>query len=52
MENSKTKNNEIAKINGNGLSSELISSLVLNGDIANMSDIMKVQYYNQRCILS
>jgi hypothetical protein len=31
------------------INSELISSLVLNGDIGKMSDVMKVQYYNQLC---
>lgn len=50
MENSKIKNNEIAKVNGNGaVSSDLITSLVLNGDIGKMTDEMKVKYYNQLC---
>jgi hypothetical protein len=31
------------------INNELISSLVLNGDIGKMSDVMKVQYYNQLC---
>ena len=31
------------------IDSELISNLVLNGDISKMTDIMKVQYYNQLC---
>ena len=31
------------------INNELISNLVLNGDIGKMSDEMKVQYYNQLC---
>ena len=29
--------------------SELISNLVLNGDISKMSNEMKVEYYNELC---
>ena len=31
------------------INNELISNLVLNGDIGKMTDLMKVQYYNQLC---
>jgi len=31
------------------INNELISNLVLNGDIGKMTDAMKVQYYNQLC---
>jgi hypothetical protein len=33
----------------NGITKELITNLVLHGDISKMSDEMKVQYYNQLC---
>jgi len=41
--------NENLEIKKETINAELISSLVLNGDIGKMSDVMKVQYYNQLC---
>ena len=41
--------NEKLEIKKETINSELISSLVLNGDIGKMTDVMKVQYYNQLC---
>jgi hypothetical protein len=41
--------NEKLEIKKETINAELISSLVLNGDIGKMSDVMKVQYYNQLC---
>ena len=48
MKNSGTKSNsEVQKVNL--VSNELISNLVLNGDLSKMNDVMKVQYYNELC---